>query len=78
MTQTAQSRAPDPIAEEDATRAALLAALRVAHARAKIVLLNIEDIGAELKAGRISPRDAMRLCMAWRIDSLFPRQSDGA
>ena len=78
MTQTAEVRAPDPIAEEDATRAALLAALRVAHVRAKIVLLNIEDIGAELKEKRLTPKEAMRLCLAWRIDSLFPRQSDGA
>jgi len=78
MTQTAQLRAPDPIAEEDATRAALLAALRVAHARAKLVILNIEDIGAELKEKRLTPKEAMRLCMAWRIDSLFPREGDGA
>ena len=81
MTQTAELRPPQaaasrPAEDDERYRRALLAALRVAHARAKRVLLEIEDIGAELKEGRLSPQEAMRLCLYWRIESLFPRESD--
>lgn len=78
MTQTAELRAPDRPAEDDERyRRALLAALRVAHARVKVTLVQIESIGADLKAGYITPAEAMRLCVTTRIESLFPRESDG-
>lgn len=78
MTHTAELRAP-PARADDAEpyRRALLAALRVAHARVKLTLLEIEDIGAELRAERMTPDEAMRLCVERRIESLFPRESDG-
>jgi len=63
---------------EEPHRRALLAALRVAHAKAKIVIFNIEDIGTELKEKRLTPREAMRECLRLRIDALFPREGDGA
>jgi hypothetical protein len=75
---TAAHPAVTPPADDDERyRSALLAALRVAHAKAKIVIFNIEDIGTELKEGRLSAKEAMRLCLAWRIDRLFPREGDG-
>lgn len=85
MTQTAELRAPDPHQvvnhpvedDTDRYRRALLAALRVARAKAAIILLEIDDIGIELKDGRLTPAEAMRLCVATRIESLFPRESDG-
>lgn len=78
MTDTAELRAPDtPVGDDDRYRRALLAALRVAHAKVKLTLLEIEDIGAELKACRLTPMEAMRLCVERRIESLFPRESDG-
>ena len=76
MTDTAQLRAPETPTEED-YRATLLAALRVARARAKLVVQEIEEIGFDLKERAISPREAMRLCMRARIDALFPREGDG-
>jgi len=77
MTDTAQLRAPETPTEED-YRATLLAALRVARARAKLVVQEIEEIGFDLKEGVLSPREALRLCMRARIDALFPREGDGA
>jgi hypothetical protein len=83
MTHTAELRpsptqAVTPPADDDERyRSALLAALRVAHAKAKLVILNIEDIGTELRDGRLTPMEAMRLCVIDRIDSLFPREGDG-
>jgi hypothetical protein len=59
-------------------RAALLGALRIAHVKLRMALHEVEDIGAELKAGRLTPREAMRLCVNMRLDALFPRESDGA
>jgi hypothetical protein len=81
--ETAEPRPPKaapsrPAEDDERYRRALLAALRVAHARVKLCLLEIEDIGAELKAGRLTPAEAMRLCVTSRIESLFPRESDGA
>lgn len=86
MTATAELRAPDTRADEGGVthpfdsedhRTALLASLRVALARAKLVAVTIEEIGLDLKAGRLTPRQAMRECLRQRIDSLFPRESDG-
>ena len=77
MTDTAQLRAPETPTEED-YRETLLAALRVARARAKLVVQEIEEIGFDLKEGVLTPREAMRLCLRARIDALFPREGDGA
>jgi hypothetical protein len=66
-----------PAAADERYRQALLAALRVAHVRLRIILHEVEDIGAELKAGRLTPREAMRLCINARLDAFFPRESDG-
>lgn len=56
----------------------MLRALRIAHARLKLILLEVEDIAAELKDGRLTPTEAMRNCVFANIDSLFLRDSDGA
>jgi len=79
MTTTAQSRAHETkTGEDDGHKEAMLAALRVARARAMCVIHEIDTIGLELKQDYISPKEAMRQCLYWRIDSLFPRESDGA
>jgi hypothetical protein len=83
MTPTAELRpsltqAVTPPADDDERyRSALLAALRVARARVSLLLLEIDDIGVELKDGRLTPMEAMRLCVTHRIESLFPREGDG-
>ena len=77
MTETAEISRPSTFTEEE-YRATLLAALRVARAKAKLVIHEIDEIGFDLKEGRLSPREALRLCMRARIDALFPREGDGA
>lgn len=77
MNDTAQLRAPHTFTEEEYRRA-LLANLRVARARARLVVHEIDEIGYYLKEGHISSREAFRLCLNARIDSLFPREGDGA
>jgi len=81
MTTTEQVRAPETReahSQEDGYTRLMLAALRVARAKLRLILLEIDDIGIELKEGRLSPREALRLCMRARIDALFPREGDGA
>jgi hypothetical protein len=77
MTETAEISRPHTFTEEE-YRATLLANLRVARARAKLVVHEIDEIGFDLKERAISPREALRLCMRARIDALFPREGDGA
>lgn len=76
MTETAEISRPHTFTEEE-YRATLLANLRVARARARLVVHEIDEIGYFLKEGHISSIEAFRLCMNARIDSLFPRESDG-
>jgi hypothetical protein len=78
MTQAVELIAESAPPADDGHRHALLAALRVAHVKLRMALHEVEDIGAELKAGRMTPREAMRLCVNLRLDALFPRESDGA
>jgi hypothetical protein len=74
---TPEDRAPAEIPEDDRDRKAILAALRVARARAKLVVHTIDEIGFDLKQGYLTPLEAMRECINARIDGLFPRESDG-
>lgn len=80
MTEAAELAPPDQAETRDADRdtAAMLRALRIAHAKLRVMLLEAEDIGEELKAGRLTPMGAMRICMETGIDTLFPREPDGA
>jgi len=64
--------------DQDRDRQSMLRALRIAHLRLKLILVEVEDIAAELKDGRLTPTEAMRACMIARIDALFPREPDGA
>ncbi len=73
----AEAPAPPPAVPDERDRKALLGALRVAHVKLRQALNEVEDIGAELKAGRMTPREAMRICVNLRLDALFPRESDG-
>ena len=75
MTDTAELRAPD--ANDDGYTRLMLAALRVARAKLKSILLEIDDIGIELREGRITPADALGRCIDNRIDCLFPGEGDG-
>lgn len=76
MSETAELRAPETPVDRDTV--AMLRALRIAHAKLRTVLLEVEDIAEELKAGRLTPMGAMRICMETGIDTLFPRGLDGA
>lgn len=67
----------NPPVEDEAHRQAMLGALRIARVKLRMALHEVEDVGAELKAGRMSPREAMRICVNLRLDALFPRESDG-
>lgn len=62
---------------QDAERRALILALRVAHVRLRLMLLDCHDIGVELKDGRLLPVEAMRLCAQSGLDALFPEGPDG-
>lgn len=80
MTEAAELAPPHQVVnpEVERDREAVLAMLRLAHIKLRIILNEVEDIGTELKDGRLTPVEAMRACMSARIDTLFPREPDGA
>jgi hypothetical protein len=63
---------------DEGYRRLMLTALRIARAKLRLILLEIDDIGTELKDGRIGPAEAFGRCIDGKIDVLFPRESDGA
>lgn len=68
---------PAPPSAHERDRQTLLKALRVARARLRALVLEVDDIGVELKDGRLTPVEALRRCHAQQIDALFPREGDG-
>lgn len=68
----------NPSVEPDRDTAAMLRALRIAHAKLRILILEVEDIGEEIKAGRMTAVEAMRVCTETGLDALFLRDADGA
>jgi hypothetical protein len=83
MAATAELRTPStqvatsPQGNEDGYRRLLLAALRVARAKLKVILLEIDDIGIDLQEGRLTASEAHARCEWAHIDALFPREGDG-
>jgi hypothetical protein len=57
---------------------ALTQALRIAHIRLRMLQLECEDIGIQLKEGWITPEQAMALSVEAGLDGLFPRRLDDA
>jgi hypothetical protein len=63
---------------EDGYKRLMLAALRVARAKLRLILLEIDDIGIELKDGRLTAGEALVRCDYAGISPLFPGEGDGA
>lgn len=78
MPQAAEQTASEvrPLATDDGYRGLLLAALRVARVKLRTIQHEIDDIGIDLQSGRLTPDEAMRLCVHARIDVLFPSETD--